>query len=91
MKTYPQSHTFRGKRYRIRRVPRLAADGDIDDPYTQNKVLRIQMGLSALRELEVALHESFHACFWLLDETVITQSSEDIARFLWRLGYRRED
>ena len=91
MKKYPQSHTFRGKRYKIRTVPNLSVDADADAPHTQNKTIRVHMGLPPLRELEVILHESLHACFWVLDESVITQSAEDIARFLWRLGYRKDD
>jgi len=45
--------------------------------------------LTGERELEVLIHEMLHACHWDLDEEAITETSEDLARVLFRLGYRR--
>lgn len=38
--------------------------------------------------LETLIHESLHACNWKASEENVTQTAHDIARFLWRLGYR---
>ena len=85
-----RSQIFRGQRWRVEHVKKLkGADGDIDDPSTTGKVLRLKEGLPPVRELECAIHEGLHGCFWDLDEAAITQSATDLARWLWRLGYRK--
>jgi len=40
------------------------------------------------RRLEVLIHEMLHACYWDLDEEAIDITARDIARVLFRLGYR---
>ncbi len=82
-------HRFRGKQYSVKTVPRLKVDGDCDSPKGTRKEIRLQAGLPPLRDMEVAIHEALHACFWDMDEDVITQSATDLGRFLWRLGYRK--
>ena len=38
--------------------------------------------------LEVLIHEMLHAAYWDLDESAIEGAAADVARVLWRLGYR---
>lgn len=64
-------------------------DGDCDPPDTKNKKLRVYHGLTGCRELEVNIHEAMHACLWDLDEDAVDETSTDLARYLWRLGYRK--
>jgi hypothetical protein len=40
-------------------------------------------------ELDVLVHESLHACNWNASETRVDTTATDIARMLWRAGYRR--
>jgi len=40
--------------------------------------------------LEVLIHEALHAANWDLDEAAVQETAEDIAKILWKLGYRRE-
>lgn len=40
-------------------------------------------------ELATVLHELGHAAFWDLKEEAIDEASIDIARALWRMGYRK--
>ena len=40
--------------------------------------------------LSVIIHELLHSCYWDMDEEAIHHPAEDIARVLWRLGYRAE-
>jgi len=66
--------------------------GDCDDPTTTNKQIRIANNLPMLEELEVVIHECFHACDWWKDEEWIEQVSEDIAHVLVRrLGWVKLD
>ena len=51
--------------------------------------ITVRPSLTGERELEVMIHEMLHACHWDLDEQAITETSEDLARVLFRLGYRR--
>ena len=41
------------------------------------------------KTLRVLIHESMHACNWAKREDTVDVCSRDIARFLWRLGYRK--
>jgi len=43
----------------------------------------------SLEELITVIHELMHVADWGRDEIHIDRSSEDIARTLWRLGYRK--
>lgn len=85
--------TILGKRYRLIFDHRLARadDGDCDDPREPGKTIRIRKKLSPIRELEITLHETLHAADWHKDEAWVEQVAHDVARILWRLGYRRED
>ena len=92
-----RTHVFKGKKYKIKFVPnsimaKTNADADCDHPNSKHKVIRlVKNGLSEKRALEIAIHEAIHACFWLLDDEGVETASEDIASFLWRMGYRKED
>ena len=90
-----KTHTFRGKQYRILLdVPRetLGDDrvGDTDAPRFAKRELRILKGAKDLMLLDTLIHESLHACAWDLDEEAVGETATDIARLLWRLGYRRK-
>lgn len=63
--------------------------GDCDHPGAKNKKIRIADDLPPQEELEVTIHEALHACDWYKDEEWIETTADDIARLLWRLGYRR--
>src|SRR5260370_33185951 len=78
------------KRYRVsfeRLSPNL--QGECDDPTSTDKRIRIKRGLSDRETLETVIHEALHAADWQKDESWIEEVANDIARFLWRLGYRR--
>jgi len=65
--------------------------GLCDAPNTKHKTIHMAEGQSPLCELDTAIHEGLHACMWDLDEEAVADSARDLARFLWRLGYRRTD
>ncbi len=85
-----RSHTFRGKRWRVRFQAIKDKIGDIDSPNEPDKLLRLCPKTRGLEQMTAAIHEGLHACFWDIDEESIEPSAEDIAKFLWRLGYRKE-
>ena len=65
--------------------------GDCDDPATKNKRIRISNKLPPREELEVIIHECLHACDWHKDEeSWIEPVADDIARLLWKLGWRKQ-
>jgi hypothetical protein len=65
-------------------------DGECDPPTKPGKEIRIKDNLPPQDTLETLIHEMFHAANWTLDEEHITESARDIARGLWKLGYRRQ-
>jgi hypothetical protein len=84
--------TLRNKRYLLKQVPYMGdAIGHCSDPSDVNKTIRLKSGLKGEEELEVLIHEMLHACFWDIAEESIDEAGVDIARVLWRLGYRKTD
>lgn len=87
-----RSHVFRGKRYRIRKRAQKKVWGTCDSPKRPSKTLYLDpevMTGGNLNALTISVHEGLHACLWDLDEDSITETSTCVARFLWRLGWRR--
>ena len=65
------------------------ACGQIDHPDKKGKTLKVDDGLVDCQELEIIIHEFLHGADWSKDEEWIVETSEDLSRFLWRLGYRK--
>ncbi|MEK6832848.1 MAG: hypothetical protein AABY32_02280 [Nanoarchaeota archaeon] len=83
-------HKFNKKLYEIKLSNRTdSSDGSCDDPSTKKKTIVIKEKLNPKRKLEVFIHEALHALFWNLEEETVTNSAEDIGKFLWKLGYRK--
>lgn len=86
-----KSHVFRGKRYRVLHLPPSKikdALGKCSPPYKTGKTLKFDNTLKDLLQLEIYIHEALHAEYWDLDEEAIADAAYDLAKFLWKLGYR---
>ena len=62
--------------------------GECDSPDTNGKEIRIATDLKKQDELEVIIHELLHAADWSKDEEWVEVIADDIARVLWKLGWR---
>lgn len=84
--------TILGKRYRFEFTRLRGRDcGICSDPTDTNKRIRIRRGMDEFTTLDTIIHETLHAAdFWKREEWV-DQVGTDLAKILWRLGYRRED
>lgn len=81
----------RGKRYEL--IRRKLNDGKIgwcDAPEASGKKIIVDSRLEYEQELEIFCHEILHAAFWDMDEEAIEETARDMARALWRIGYRKE-
>lgn len=80
-----------GKHWNLRFVPTLGKRklADCDPPTRPGKEIRIAAGLKDQERLEAIAHEITHASNWSLDEAHVTQFARDLARVLWKLGYRQ--
>lgn len=84
--------TVRGKRWKLMFIPlRGDADGTCDPPDATGKAIRINSSLNDERRLEVIIHELLHAGHWYISEEAVEETARDIARALWRIGYRDAD
>lgn len=63
--------------------------GECDPPTAKNKSLTILEDLKGQHRLEILIHEFLHAADWDKEEVWVTQAGKDMARFLWKLGYRQ--
>ena len=87
-------HTFRGKRWRLVSVPSRRLDhdrGECENPTSSGKTIRINRELSGEGMLDTLIHEALHACLWDLDDEAVEPTAKDMARMLWRLGYRPKE
>lgn len=82
-----KSHTFNGRKVHLT-VDRHV-QGYVIFIEGKEKEMYVDPHLKGLAHLDTAIHEAIHACFPLETEKVVDRSATDIARFLWRLGYRR--
>ena len=80
-----------GKIWRLRFAPNMANRGDCDPPNQTGKEIRISSALRDEERLEVLIHEFVHAAGWHIDETFVEQFARDVARAVWRLGYRDQE
>ena len=79
-----------GKVWNLRFTVLHKVSGYCDSPNKPGKEILIHKGLTGEHELEVLIHEFRHAADWQRDEEFIAQEAKDLARMLWRLGYRRQ-
>ena len=79
-----KTHTFNGKKYHIMLCD---LDGNTDTDY--KLWLIVERDLKKKIGLETTIHEALHACCWRSTEQKVENTARDIARFLWRLGYRK--
>lgn len=86
-----------GKVWQIKRVARLKKPkdkpkhktyGECDHPEALAKEIRVLKSLRGQELLEIYIHEMIHASGWHLDEEYVELFAADVARELWKLGYR---
>ncbi len=83
-----------GRRWRIEFVDRLPDNdrGLCTDPEAPKRTILIRSNMDEEEELDTIIHEAIHASAWVVfDEVFVTQLAEDIARLLYRLGWRKQD
>lgn len=83
--------TLGGKRYELRLVRLQNKFGDVDSPTVPGKQIRIDSRLAGEKQLEILIHEALHALDWRADEFFIDRDARDLARLLWRFGYRKTE
>lgn len=83
-------HTFRGRKYKIKKI-RKGKDylGICDPPDEIGKVIEIPVEGKNKTDLSTIIHEALHASFWDLDDQPVDEGADSIANFLWRLGWRK--
>ena len=64
-------------------------NGSCDPPSLKGKRIVIRRSLRGEQELQVTIHELLHAADYTKTEEWVDESAHDIARVLWRLGWRK--
>ena len=87
-----------GAKYRMKPVRTATFDGKKYEVIIQeldglvsgrgDRVISVNRDPNTKIGLETIIHETLHSCSWSKSEKVVTRTACDIARFLWRLGYR---
>ena len=79
-------HVFRHKRYKVLR----ARSYECGKCNFTDRTVALNPEVNGRLALDTAIHEGVHACYPDMDEPAVTEAATDIAKFLWRLGYRRK-
>lgn len=85
---------IRNKFWNLKFVKKLKGGtlAEIDPPNYKHKEIRVLSRLEGMERLDAIIHEVLHVSnFELFDEIWVDQFGTDLARILWRLGYRRKD
>jgi len=73
------------------RVSPLDYDGSCDPPHGMaDREIVLDESVGDRDFLRIALHEAMHALHWHKAEATVDHDSKQLARWLWRLGYRRQ-
>jgi len=82
--------TINGKRWKLVYDGRIGNDKDgyCTPPHEPGSTIAIRSTLEGQYRLEVELHEMLHAADWSKGEEWVHGVAHDIAKVLWRLGYR---
>ena len=78
--------TLNGTKYNI--MLSGPVDGFTDDPRSTGYSLVVCRDLATRAGLETVIHEASHVLYPGMSEERIEQSTRDLARLLWGLGYR---
>lgn len=84
---------LRKHRYRVILATRLGTEdyplnGDCSNPQESHRIIRYYLGLRGEERLDILIHEMLHACFWDVREEGVSEASTDIARTMWKIGFR---
>lgn len=81
--------TFNGVKYKLEWV-KFEDFGECDPPDSENPTIKIDLRQGEKELLNSLIHEGLHAVKWNLHEKTVRKMADDLAKFLWRLGYRRK-
>jgi hypothetical protein len=83
-------HMFNGRKYHIDMEP---YSGWCDTSKVADYLyMRFPDGIvKDFDSLDTVVHEALHACFPRMSEKIVTKTATSIAKFLWRLNYRKID
>lgn len=80
--------SIHGKMYTIDLEPFHAL---CDDPKRNAPRIHLANGLhNTQKSLSYLIHEVLHACQWSATEEKVDQTARDIAKILWKTGWRRK-
>ena len=83
-----KSATFRGVKYKIDMDAQCSGSCDPPHKPPERELCIFEPIENSQRSLYILIHESMHALFWHLPEEDVVQRAQDMARFLWRAGWR---
>lgn len=90
-KEWPHVVTLRRKKWGLEKVSGLQRGVSVvvSEQDDKDKKIKLRISLRGEGELESIIKGALTACFPDFDEEATAETSKDIARALWRIGYRR--
>ena len=85
-----KSHKFRGNVWWFYGFKDHDDLGACDPVEAKHRGMDIPLGGKSQLDLDTVIHESLHACLRDVNEEAVNETATDIARLLWRLGWRKK-
>jgi hypothetical protein len=86
--SWPETHRIGGKTWKIRHSVKAPA-GYLGCCTYKSRTLHIPYDGESLADLDTIIHEALHAAMPYLDEPTINASATEVAKLLWKLGWRQ--
>lgn len=81
--------TIRGRRWKVAKLDKGKARGICEGPHIPDKEIDFPVHGGTRKDLDTIVHELLHGALWDLDEEAVYETAHDIAKVLWRLGWRK--
>jgi hypothetical protein len=85
-----RSVTVRGLRWKIGKIRDKGERGACEAPSVPGREMDIPVHGGTRNDLDTLCHELLHAAYWDLDEEAVYETATDIAKVLWRCGWRKQ-
>ncbi len=82
--------TVRGHKWGVAKLNKGRALGLCEGPHIPGKEMDFPVHGGTRKDLDTIVHELLHAAMWDAAEECVYETAQDIAKVLWRCGWRKQ-
>ena len=81
--------TVRGHVWKLGKIRDKGERGACEAPDVPGREIDFPIHGGTRKDLDTIVHELLHAAMWDIDEEAVYETATDIAKVLWRCGWRK--